>query len=193
MKKKTDAFSDFKQLCLDILAHSNNCDESRAAIAECTSVPQIVQVWKRYMDGILSEVPALVLDAFSRLYAKYKDEINLAEVYYNEPAARGIIFVGDMDKPLRVYGVGPSAPKVYVLGKAHVILLGTCQGYCNAEGAVLELLDSTSGTVKRGHGIVRNFARVVCSSSCECYNASMVTLSDGARVEDNGHRRIINL
>lgn len=193
MINDTDAFLEFKQLCMDILGQSNNCVESRLAFADCTTIPQLVQAWKRYLDGILNEVPAQVLDAFSRLYDKYKEEINRAEVYFNEPAARGIIFVGNMDECLRVKGIGPAAPKVYVLGRAHVILFGNCQGFCNADGATLELLDVSSGTVRKGHGIARNYSRLTCSSTCECYNASMVTLAEGATLQDNGHRRLIQL
>lgn len=189
----TDAFIEFKQLCLDILAQSGNCAESRIAFADCTTIPQLAQVWKRYMDGILNEVPEQFISAFDRLYGEYKDEINLAEIYYNEPAARGIVFVGRCETPLRIYGIGPAAPKVYVLGPAHVTLLGHCQGYCNAEGATLELRDSSSGVVRKGHGIVRNFARLSCRTTCESYDASLVTLAEGATIQDNGHRRIIKL
>lgn len=88
--KKDPYFDRFQQLCIGILAQSDNCMESQQQFKAARSVPELVTAWQRFWAGVLHEVPEQVIKAFADLYPIYREDIIRAGVYYNEAPPVGI-------------------------------------------------------------------------------------------------------
>ena len=88
--KQDEYFLRFQQLCIGILAQSDNCMESQQQFKAARSVPELVTAWQRFWAGVLHEVPEQVIKAFADLYPVYRDDIIRAGVYYNEAPPVGI-------------------------------------------------------------------------------------------------------
>lgn len=88
--KQDEYFLRFQQLCIGILAQSDNCMESQQQFKAARSVPELVTAWQRFWAGVLHEVPEQVINAFADLYPVYRDDIIRAGVYYNEAPPVGI-------------------------------------------------------------------------------------------------------
>ena len=88
--KQDEYFLRFQQLCIGILAQSDNCMESQQQFKSARSVPELVTAWQRFWAGVLHEVPEQVIKAFADLYPVYRDDIIRAGVYYNEAPPVGI-------------------------------------------------------------------------------------------------------
>lgn len=88
--KKDPYFDRFQQLCIGILAQSDNCMESQQQFKAARSVPELVTAWQRFWAGVLHEVPEQVIKAFADLYPVYREDIIRAGVYYNEAPPVGI-------------------------------------------------------------------------------------------------------
>ena len=101
--KKDPYFDRFQQLCIGILAQSDNCMESQQQFKAARSVPELVTAWQRFWAGVLHEVPEQVIKAFADLYPVYRDDIIRAGVYYNESPitnSGGMVLVGDKPEGL---------------------------------------------------------------------------------------------
>lgn len=175
----------FKTLCVHILAQSGNCQESQHAFRSTQSIPEMCEAWRKYWHGLITEVPQQVIDAFKAVYPEFKADINQGGIFYNEDSPTGTVLVGDTDEEIHLY----SSRKIYVLGKAHVILHNSATALIMNEGCKIELLDGSKATIKAGYGIARNYAHMVTGSEAECYDQSVVFITDGI-LHDHGHKKI---
>lgn len=175
----------FKTLCVNILAQSGNCQESQHAFKSTQSIPEMCEVWRKYWHGLITEVPQQVIDAFRAVYPEFKTDINQGGIFYNEDSSTGTVLVGDTDEEIHLY----SSRKIYVLGKAHVILHNAATALVMNEGCKVELLDGSKATIKAGYGIARNYAHLVTCKEAECYDQSVVFMTDGT-LHDHGHQKI---
>ena len=175
----------FKILCVHILAQSGNCQESQHAFKSTQSIPEMCEAWRKYWHGLITEVPQQVIDAFKAVYPEFKADINQGGIFYNEDSPTGTVLVGDTDEEIHLY----SSRKIYVLGKAHVILHNAATALVMNEGCKIELLDGSKATIKAGYGIARNYAHLVTCQEAECYDQSVVFISDGI-LHDHGHKKI---
>lgn len=175
----------FKTLCVNILAQSGNCQESQYAFRSTQSIPEMCEAWRKYWHGLITEVPQQVIDAFKAVYPEFKADINQGGIFYNEDSPTGTVLVGDTDEEIHLY----SSRKIYVLGKAHVILHNAATALVMNEGCKVELLDGSKATIKAGYGIARNYAHMVTCQEAECYDQSVVFITDGI-LHDHGHQKI---
>lgn len=175
----------FKVLCVHILAQSGNCQESQHAFKNTQSIPEMCEAWRKYWHGLITEVPQQVIDAFKAVYPEFKADINQGGIFYNEDSPTGTVLVGDTDEEIHLY----SSRKIYVLGKAHVILHNAATALVMNEGCKVELLDGSKATIKAGYGIARNYAHLVTCKEAECYDQSVVFITDGT-LHDHGHQKI---
>lgn len=175
----------FKTLCVHILAQSGNCQESQHAFKSTQSIPEMCEAWRKYWHGLITEVPQQVIDAFKAVYPEFEADINQGGIFYNEDSPTGTVLVGDTDEEIHLY----SSRKIYVLGKAHVILHNAATALVMNEGCKVELLDGSKATIKAGYGIARNYAHLVTCQEAECYDQSVVFITDGI-LHDHGHKKI---
>lgn len=175
----------FKTLCVHILAQSGNCQESQHAFRSTQSIPEMCEAWRKYWHGLITEVPQQVIDAFKAVYPEFKADINQGGIFYNEDSPTGTVLVGDTDEEIHLY----FSRKIYVLGKAHVILHNAATALVMNEGCKVELLDGSKATIKAGYGIARNYAHLVTCQEAECYDQSVVFMTDGT-LHDHGHKKI---
>lgn len=175
----------FKTLCVHILAQSGNCQESQHAFRSTQSIPEMCEAWRKYWHGLITEVPQQVIDAFKAVYPEFKADINQGGIFYNEDSPTGTVLVGDTDEEIHLY----SSRKIYVLGKAHVVLHNASTALVMNEGCKVELLDGSKATIKAGYGIARNYAHMVTGSEAESYDQSVVFITDGT-LHDHGHQKI---
>lgn len=175
----------FKTLCVNILAQSGNCQESQHAFKSTQSIPDMCEAWRKYWHGLITEVPQQVIDAFKSVYPEFKADINQGGIFYNEDSPTGTVLVGDTDEDIHLY----SSRKIYVLGKAHVVLHNAATALVMNEGCKVELLDGSKATIKAGYGIARNYAHLVTCQEAECYDQSVVFMTDGT-LHDHGHQKI---
>ena len=143
------------------------------------------EAWRKYWHGLITEVPQQVIDAFKAVYPEFKADINQGGIFYNEDSPTGTVLVGDTDEEIHLY----SSRKIYVLGKAHVILHNAATALVMNEGCKVELLDGSKATIKAGYGIARNYAHLVTGSDAESYDQSVVFITDGT-LHDHGHQKI---
>ena len=175
----------FKTLCVNILAQSGNCQESQHTFKSTQSIPEMCEAWRKYWHGLITEVPQQVIDAFKAVYPEFKADINQGGIFYNEDSPTGTVLVGDTDEEIHLY----SSRKIYVLGKAHVILHNAATALVMNEGCKIELLDGSKATIKAGYGIARNYAHLVTCQEAECYDQSVAFITDGT-LHDHGHKKI---
>ena len=143
------------------------------------------EAWRMYWHGLITEVPQQVIDAFKAVYPEFKADINQGGIFYNEDSPTGTVLVGDTDEVIHLY----SSRKIYVLGKAHVILHNAATALVMNEGCKIELLDGSKATIKAGYGIARNYSHLATSSEAESYDQSVVFITDGT-LHDHGHQKI---
>lgn len=196
-------FSRFQDLCIRILAQSDNCQESQQAFKSAKSVPELVTAWQFYWNGVLHEVPEQVLAAFNKFYPEYHDDIARAGIYFNESPATvpsgspeglevgvptpspSMVLIGDGDKPVHIEG----SHRVYVLGNTPV----TCSGQCNvnviAERANVTLLGNCRCNAEAGTIIVKDRSVFNGKGNVTCYDSSTVFIAGGT-LEDHGHLNI---
>ena len=180
-----DKSEKFKALCLAILAQSGNCQESQHAFKSTQSIPDMCEAWRKYWHGLITEVPQQVIDAFKAVYPEFKADINQGGIFYNEDSPTGTVLVGDTDEVIHLY----SSRKIYVLGKAHVVLHNAATALVMNEGCKIELLDGSKATIKAGYGIARNYSHLATGSDAESYDQSVVFITDGT-LHDHGHQKI---
>lgn len=195
--EKQQYFDDFQQLCINILAESDNCQESQQAFCAAGSVQQLVAAWLKFWSGVIHEVPAQVKTAFARLYSVYKDDINGAGMWYNEQPDiddnRCIILIGDHpdykssdeEQVLTLRG----NHRVYVIGNQPVSITGSCRVNISAEDADVCIYDGVNANIERGY--VRAYGRSVVNGSGDitCHDAAVITAIGGI-VHDHGHYHI---
>lgn len=207
-------FSRFQDLCIRILAQSDNCQESQQAFKSAKSVPELVTAWQFYWNGVLHDVPEQVLAAFNKFYPEYHDDIARAGIYFNESPATvpeaspdgsttvpeaspsgqecgvqtpspSMVLIGDGDKPVHIEG----RHRVYVLGNTPV----TCSGQCNvnviAERANVTLLGNCRCNAEAGTIIVKDRSVFNGKGNVTCYDSATVFIAGGT-LEDHGHLNI---
>lgn len=175
----------FKQLCIGILAQSGNCEASRHDFGMTSSIKEMCEAWHKYWHGMITEVPSQVVQAFHDFYPDFKAEINAAGIFYNEDSRTGYVLVGDSDEPIHL----SFARTAYVLGKAHVVLHLNASALAMNPDCKIELLDGSRATIKEGYAIARNHAQLTTGCNAECYDQSIVRITDG-NLLDYGHRNI---
>ena len=184
-------FSRFQDLCIRVLAQSDNCQESQQAFKSAKSVPELVTAWQFYWNGVLHEVPEQVLAAFNEFYPEYHDDIARAGIYFNESPATvpthspSMVLIGDGDNPVNIEG----RHRVYVLGNTPV----TCSGQCNvnviAERANVTLLGNCRCNAEAGTIIVKDRSVFNGKGNVTCYDSATVFIAGGT-LEDHGHLNI---
>lgn len=200
-------FSRFQDLCIRILAQSDNCQESQKAFKSAKSVPELVTAWQFYWNGVLHEVPEQVLAAFNKFYPEYHDDIARAGIYYNEapvslhstvtevsPSGEegsvstpspSMVLIGDGDKPLHIEG----RHRVYVLGNTPVTCSGQCNVYVVADRANITLLGNCRCNAEAGTVIVKDRSVFNGKGNVTCYDSATVFIAGGT-LEDHGHLNI---
>ena len=134
--KQDEYFLRFQQLCIGILAQSDNCMESQQQFKAARSVPELVTAWQRFWAGVLHEVPEQVIKAFADLYPVYRDDIIRAGVYYNEAPPVGIypenpispVSPGDAATTPSVSPLGPTTNAMILIGDAPTVPDGSPSG-----------------------------------------------------------------
>lgn len=194
--EKSEYFLRFQQMCINILAKSGNCAESQAFFRNATTVPELVSAWKRYWDGLLHEVPELVIDAFRKNYDIYRADINRAWVYYNEAppmsAPNSVVLVGNDETDSKL---GPQVleidgrHRVYVLGNMEVWAMDSCNLTINSDSAMVRLFDACRANVEKGKVIAWNRSIVSGKGYIICHDSATVKIFGGT-VEDHGHLSI---
>lgn len=188
-------FSRFQDLCIRILAQSDNCQESQQAFKSAKSVPELVTAWQFYWNGVLHEVPEQVLAAFNKFYPEYHDDIAQAGIYFNESPedseasvptpSPSMVLIGDSDKPVHIEG----RHRVYVLGSTPL----TCSGQCNvnviAERSNVTLLGNCRCNAEAGTIIVKDRSVFNGKGNVTCYDSATVFIAGGT-LEDHGHLNI---
>lgn len=175
----------FKSLCIGILAQSGNCQESQLAFHRAESIPDMCEAWRKYWHGLITEVPQQVIDAFKAVYPEFKKDINQGGIFYNEDSPTGNVLVGDTDEIIHLY----ASRKIYILGKTHVVLHNAATAIAMNPHCKVELYDGSKATLKAGYGIAHNYAHLVTCSEAECYDQSVVFITDGT-LHDHGHKKI---
>lgn len=180
-----DKFQRLKDVNIAILAQSGNCEASQQMFGAAQCVKDLCDAWYKYWTGLVSEVPQQVIDAFASMYPEIRDDVNASGIFYNEDSPSGYVIIGDNDIPVNLY----TARHAYILGKAHVRLHGTAHATAMNNDCTVELLDSSTATVEKGHGIARGHSTLTTTQDAECYNSSKVRITD-ATLTDNGHSAI---
>ena len=175
----------FKTLCVNILAQSGNCQESQHAFKSTQSIPDMCEAWRKYWHVLITDLSYHLIYAFKAVYPEFKADINQGGIFYNEDSPTGTVLVGDTDEEIHLY----SSRKIYVLGKAHVILHNAATALVMNEGCKIELLNGSKATIKAGYGIARNYSHLVTGSEAESYDQSVVFITDGT-LHDHGHQKI---
>lgn len=187
--EKEQYFKEFQNLCVNILAQSENCQDSQKAFKEADTIPQLVSAWKRFWNGVLTEVSVQVVTAFANLYSVYRDDINKAGVYYNEEPqdvpTPAMVLVGDGEQEVEIHG----NHHVYVLGNAPVSVYGNCSVYVGSTEANVSLYDYVRANVKAGTVAAHDRSYINGSGSLSCYDASVVNITGGT-LDDYGHGKI---
>lgn len=178
-------YDKFKRMSFEVLAHSGNCAESRADFQAASSVPEMVQAWKKYWNGLLTEVPYPAVAAISSVYHEYKDEMNKAGLYLNEGRDDGMILVSNCKEELHFGG----RANVYVIGMATIHATDHASVYCRERLSKIFLHDYATANIIAGHLELhdRSFAVACCHTTC--FDASEVHQM-GGKLFDYGHRII---
>lgn len=187
--EKEQYFKEFQDLCVNILAQSGNCQDSQKAFKEANTIPQLVVAWKRFWNGILTEVPVQVVTAFAKLYSVYKDDINKAGVYYNEEPqsvpTQAMIIIGDSEQNIEIHG----NHHIYVLGNAAVSVYDNSSVYVGSANANVSLYGYVRANVKAGMVAAHEHSYINGSGVLSCYDASVVNIMGGT-LDDYGHSKI---
>lgn len=195
MKKKKDSsdFTSFQNLCIRILAQSDNCQESQDLFHAAKTIPELVSAWQRYWAGLLHEVPEQVIEAFSKFYPDYRSEIIRAGVYYNEEPPsdtfNSIVLVGDKGSvcgdavaTLKITG----RHRVFVLGDLHVSCHGNCNILVNSLRANVDIHDSCRCNIEAGTVSAHDRTIVTGKGNVACYDSSTIYMMGGT-LHDHGH------
>lgn len=189
MTEKEKYVEEFKELCLGILAQSNNCKQSQQDFRAAKSVPEAVTAWMKYFAGVVDEVPRQVAETFGRLYGKYKSDINKAGVYYNETPPEMsnsmVVIVGDCDEKLQI----GARHRVYVLGKAEVVVYWQASATVNHPDAMVRATNSARVSMREGSAEMCGSSHFVGKGTVYAWNSCRVDIS-GGKVYDFGHVRI---
>lgn len=188
-------FKEFQDLCISILAQSDNCEQSQTEFRAARSIPEIVTAWQHFWSGVLHEVPTQVLNAFATLYDEYRDEINKAGVYYNEyPSSNdhpAMILIGGHrhsgSSRLTIRG----SHKVYVLSNMPVTIYDHCKVHVTDPHADVVCRDSVACFAEDGY--IKVFDNATFNGHAqrvECHDRSKVYIS-GGMVDDQGHLLIV--
>ena len=199
METNNDYFTRFQNLCLSILAQSDNCQESQDMFRATKTIPELVSAWQRYWAGLLHEVPEQVIKAFSQFYPTYRDDIIRAGVYYNEAPpidhiTPSIILIGDAPEatvpegppscvsPLEVFG----RHRVYVLGNLPIITHDNCNVLVNSSRSNVTLHDNCRCNLEAGNVILHDRSMLNGSGNVTCYDSTTILLMGGT-LHDKGH------
>ena len=217
--KQDEYFLRFQQLCIGILAQSDNCMESQQQFKSARSVPELVTAWQRFWAGVLHEVPEQVIKAFADLYPVYRDDIIRAGVYYNEappvgiypenpispvspsdaatvpsasplgPTTNAMILIGDAPATVPDDSIH-GRNRVYVLGDLPVTVTDNSSVHVNSDRAVVTVCGSARANIERGTLIARDRAVVNGKGLITCYDSTTIYVSGGV-LHDKGHLDII--
>ena len=177
----------FKRRCIAVLARSGNCAASQEAFNAAQTVAQMCSAWRKYWQGLVTEVPQTVIDAFADYYPDpyFRAAFNAEGLFYNEDSRTGQVLVGDTDESVHLR----YATRAYVLGKAHVVLHNRAVAFGLNPGCCIELLDQSRATVQKGFAIARGRSQLTTSGNALCYDKATVRVTDGF-LTDRGHLAI---
>lgn len=189
-------FKEFQRLCIDILAQSDNCQESQDQFRAARSVPELVTAWQHFWAGILHEVPQQVVTAFASLYPIYRDDIIRAGVFYNEAPPDGypnaMILVGNAP----VTAADSTAPiiigshhRVYVLGDHPLMATDNANVHIVAPNAVVTLTGNARCNIEVGTVTARERSTVFGRGNVICYDSTTIAIY-GGYLTDHGHLAI---
>ncbi len=188
-------FSRFQQLCLSILAQSDNCQESQDLFRAANTVPELVAAWRKFWAGLLHEVPEQVIAAFNNFYPTYRSDLHRAGIFYNEdpssvlgvfPAeGSSVVLVGDFTVPLSLSG----RFRVYVLGSTPLTCHGHSNVHVNSPRANVTLHDHCRANVEAGTVIAHDRSIINGRGDIICHDSTTVILMGGT-LHDHGHLAI---
>lgn len=197
--KQDQYFRDFQKLCIDILAQSDNCQESQDLFRASRSVPELVTAWQRFWAGVLHEVPEQVIKAFGALYPVYRDDILRAGFYYNEAppidAPASMVLIGNSAPVPEASASGSEAPvpltiagrhRVYVLGDHPITCTDNANVHIVADSASVTLTGNARCNIERGTVTARDRSTVSGRGIIHCYDSTTI-LAYGGIVHDHGH------
>lgn len=177
----------FRQRCLSVLAKSGNCQASQSDFSRAQTVAQMCSAWRKYWQGLVSEVPEAVIEAFEEYYTDtfFRQAFNAEGLYYNEDCGTGQVIVGDSNEPIRLR----YTPRAYVLGAAFVELHGRAFAYGLHPECCIELFDQSRAAVQHGFAIARGCSQLSTCQNALCYDRASVRITDGM-LTDRGHADI---
>lgn len=173
-------------MCISVLSQSGNCAASQSDFHTATNVPELCQAFKRYWDGLRTEVPQQVIACFEAHYPTYRDEIRQAHIAYNEshPAPGAFILIGSGTHDIDSSFVNPQ--RVTVLGPATLTLRGNSRAYINHPDAVVTLRNHTRAALIQGTVHAHDWS--VCTSApgttTHTYDSSTIYASASATVPE---------
>lgn len=194
-------FLAFRDMCISVLAQSGNCAASQSDFHAATNVPELCQAFKRYWDGLRTEVPQQVIACFEAHYPTYRDEIRSAGIAYNEshPAPGAFILIGSGTHDIDSSFANPQ--RVTVLGPATLTLRGNSRAYISHPDAVVTLRQHTRATIRSGTVHCRDWSVCTAGPDTTVHTYDSSTIYSGSTVPeasasglptiiDHGHLRI---
>lgn len=173
----------------------NACRDGYAEILRVETIPQVMQLWRKYFSEFLNGglydtgIPTAHL---SEYYDRLKDEINAARVYYNECPEHAtsdcLVFVGDSDKTVNLQGCATCL----ITGSANVVAHGQCRIICKNSEAKVCAYDHCYGTIEKGELYAHDDTDFVATSEVWTYDRARVSVKN-AVVHDYGHKLILAL
>jgi len=191
-------FRNFQDICISILAQSDNCQESQTQFRAAQTVPELVTAWQHFWAGVLHEVPEQVITAFSELYPQYRADITPAGVFYNEDPDQCELLPDDFPLPTAMVLVGDGTETLTLDGNYRVYVLGStplvCHGHCNvhvvSDRANVTLHDNCRCNCEAGNVTLRDRSVLNGKGNVTCYDSTYV-LQSGGTLTDHGHLSIL--
>lgn len=182
-------FEQFKTECIEACHVRQACREGYADLLHAETTPALLRVVKNYWDDVYrSKYADIVGENIERWFDGQEDDFHRADVFVNEPADHGIVFVNNyLDGELRVKGTA----KAYVFGASSVFGVDRAEVYCHTEGSFVRVRDHAYAHVERGTVVAMGYSSIEINAGVEasCYDRTRVTLN-GGRILSYGHRSI---
>jgi len=186
VSNKSKSFAEFIQICTALREQTTNCEKSQVKFSEAQSVTEAVAAFRMFWLSIVAQVPDKFIAVAAEHYADYRDEVNAAGVYFNEPPtdpSNALVFIGNSDEPITI---DKGKPRVIVLGKANVTIADHVRCECHNAEAVIDCREFSRVKLIKGTAHVRDRSFAEGSGSFYTYGCS-TTRIEGGELSDQGH------
>ncbi|MCF0243414.1 MAG: hypothetical protein HUK06_01475 [Bacteroidaceae bacterium] len=166
------------------------CNKSITNFEQTTDDTDVLIFIRTFLRESLLQIPEEIKDFCEAYYAEFKDEFNLAGIFYNESPSTSInatVLIGDSEDDIVINN---NEPRVYIIGKAKVILYGKAKCECLTDCANIIAKEESKVVFDGGHVIAEGRSSVFGKGNVTCSGATSISLGGGI-INDNGHRNII--